>query len=175
VLVASSNFLVPNDTFFVELGAFLIVIFVLGRYVLPRINGPMEARQATIRQALADAEEAKRRAAEAEEEYKRIVGEARTQARAVVEEANKMAEQARNERRQQAEAEYERIVGSAQVEIEAQTRRASADLRQQAADLAIAVAEKIIGEGIDRSAQSSLINRTIDEVASTSGLARENA
>ena len=41
--------------------------------------------QATIRQALVDADEAKRRAAEAEEEYKRIVGEARTQARSVVE------------------------------------------------------------------------------------------
>jgi F-type H+-transporting ATPase subunit b len=180
VLVASSNFLVPNGTFIVELVAFLIVVFLLARYVLPPLNRIMEERQATIRQALADAEEAKRRAAEAEEEYKRIVGEARTQARAVVEEANKMAEQARAERRQQAEAEYERIVSSAGAEVEAQTRRAQEELRQQAADLAIAVAEKVLGEGIDRNAQAGLIDRTINEFGAAhagagAGAAGENA
>jgi F-type H+-transporting ATPase subunit b len=168
MLVASSNFLVPNSTFFVELVAFLIVILILAKYVLPPLGRIMEERQSAIRQALADAEEAKRRHAEAEEESKRIIGEARTQARAVVEEANKMAEQARAERRQQAEAEYERIVTSAGAEVEAQTRRAQEELRQQAADLAIAVAEKVLGEGIDRNAQAGLINRTIDQVAAGS-------
>ncbi|HET6875366.1 MAG TPA: F0F1 ATP synthase subunit B [Acidimicrobiales bacterium] len=175
MLVASSNFLVPNGTFIVELVAFLIVVGVLAKWVLPPINARMEERQAAIRQALADAEEAKRRSAEAEEEYKRIIGEARTQARSVVEEANKMAEQARAERRQQAEAEYERIVGSASADIEAQARRAQEELRQQAADLAITVAERVLGEGIDRQAQANLINRTIDEVAASAGAARENA
>ena len=175
MLTASSNFLVPNATFVVELVAFLIVVFLLAKYVLPPLNRIMEERQATIRQALADAEEAKRRSAEAEEEHKRIISEARTQARTVVEEANKMAEQARVERRQQAEAEYERIVSSASADIEAQARRAQEELRQQAADLAIAVAERVIGEGLDRQAQAGLINRTIDEVAASAGAAKENA
>jgi len=175
VLVGSSNFLVPNGTFFVELVAFLIVVFVIGRYILPPINKVMSERQATIHQALLDAEEAKQRQAEAEEEYKRIVNEARVQARSVVEEANKMAEQSRVERRQQAEAEYERIVNSASAEVEAQTRRAQEELRAQTAELAIAVAEKVLGEGIDRSAQTSFIDRTIDQVAAASGATRENA
>ena len=107
---ATSNFLVPNATFFVELAAFLVVLFILGRYILPRITKPMEERQATIRQALEDAEEAKRRAAEAEEEYRRAISEARSQARAVVDEANRLAEQMRTERRREAEEEYERIL-----------------------------------------------------------------
>ncbi|HWE54479.1 MAG TPA: F0F1 ATP synthase subunit B [Acidimicrobiales bacterium] len=166
----ASNFLVPNGTFFVELAAFLIVLFVLSR-LLPRIQSVMDERKAVINQAMIDAEEAKRRNTEAEEEYKRIVAEARAQARSVVEEANKMADQARNEKREQAEVEYDRIVTAAQAEVDAQARRAEAELRQQAADLAITVAEKVLGEGIDRNAQSALINRTIDEVAagSTSG------
>ena len=171
MLVASSNFLVPNLTFFVELLEFLIVVGVLAKYVVPRIQKPIAERQATIRQAMIDAEEAKRRNEEAEEEYKRIVAEARTQARSVVEEANKMADQARHEKREQAEAEYNRIVTAAQAEVDAQSRRAETELREQAAELAITVAEKVLGEGIDRNAQSALINRTIDEVAagSTSG------
>ena len=171
---ATNNFLIPNWTFFVELADFLIVVFILAKFIVPRIQKPIAERQEAIRQSLADAEDAKRRSTEAEEEYKRIVAEARTQARSVVEEANKMAEQARSERRAAAESEYERIVGSAQAEIDSQARRAQEQLRTQAADLAVAVAEKILGEGIDRNAQEGLINRTIDQVASA-GASRENA
>jgi F-type H+-transporting ATPase subunit b len=165
MLVASSNFLVPNATFVVELVAFLIVVFLLGKYVLPPLNRIMEQRQATIRQALADSEEAKRRLAEAQAERDDVIRQAQTQARGLVEEANRMAEQLRQERRQQAEQEYERIVNSAYGDIEAQSRRAQDELRRQAADLAVAVAERILGEGIDRQAQQNLIDRTIDEVA----------
>ena len=58
MLLGSSNFLVPNATFIVELVAFLVVLGVLAKYILPYISKPMEERQATIRQALTDAEEA---------------------------------------------------------------------------------------------------------------------
>jgi F-type H+-transporting ATPase subunit b len=169
-VLGSSNFLVPNATFFVELIAFLIVVFVLGKWVLPPIAKAMDQRQGTIRQALADAEEAKRSASEAEAEYKRVIGDARSEARAVVEEANKVAETLRSERREQAEAEYQRIVGSARAEIDAQTRRASEELRQQAADLAIAVAERVIGEGIDEQTHRALIDRSIAEVESQTAI-----
>jgi F-type H+-transporting ATPase subunit b len=165
LLVGSSNFLVPNATFVVELAAFLILLFLLARYVLPYVNKAVDERQATIRQALADAEEAKRRLAEAQAEHDELIREAQARARALVDEANRMAEQLRNERRQQAEQEYERIVNAAYADIEAQSRRAQEDLRRQAAELAITVAERILGEGIDRSAQQHLIDRTINEVA----------
>ena len=169
MLVASSNFLVPNATFVVELVAFLIVLGVLAKWVLPVINKSMDERQATIRQALADAEEAKRRAVEAEEEYKRRVGEAQAQARAVTDEARRLAEQLRAERRQQADEEYERIIGRAREDIEAQTRRAAEDLRRGAADLAITVVEKVLGEGLDEQAHRTLIDRTISEVETQAG------
>jgi F-type H+-transporting ATPase subunit b len=173
VLVASSNFLVPNSTFIVELVAFLIVVFLLGRYILPPITKMMEERQAAIRQALADAEEAKRRHEEAEAEYTRLVNEARSQARSVVDEANRMAEQARAERRAQADREYEMRVAQATADIDARVRTASEELRRQTADLAIAAAEKVIGGGVDLSTQRSLVDRTIEEVAQSSGLIRQ--
>jgi F-type H+-transporting ATPase subunit b len=173
-MVGSSNFLVPNSTFIVELIAFLLVVFIIARYILPYITKPMEERQATIRQALADAEEAKRRAAEAEEAYKRVISEARSEARTVVDEANKLGEQVRAERRSQAEEEYERIVARAREDIEAQTRRATEELRRSAADLAVTVVEKVIGEGLDSQAQKSLIDRTIAEVETQAGAGVSN-
>jgi F-type H+-transporting ATPase subunit b len=171
VVLGSSNFLVPNATFFVELAAFLLVLYVLGRYVLPRISKPMEERQATIRQALEDAEEAKRRAAEAEEEYKRAISEARSQARAVVDEANRLAEQLRAEKRQEADEEYERILARARADIDSQVRQATETLRQQVGDLAVSVVEKVLGDGLDAQVHDSLIDRTIAEVEAQAGAA----
>ena len=46
---ATSNFLVPNGTLIVELIAFLIVLAVIGKYVLPPLNKAMTARQEQIR------------------------------------------------------------------------------------------------------------------------------
>ncbi len=175
MVLASSNFLVPNATFFVELAAFLIVLYVLGRYVLPYISKPLEQRQATIRQALEDAEEAKRRAEEAEEQYRQAINEARTQARAVVDEANRLAEQLRAEKRQQADREYELVLSRARQDIDAQVRQATERLRLQVGDLAVSVVEKVIGDGLDPNTHQSLIDRTIAEVEAQTDAAEARA
>ncbi len=61
-VVASSNFLVPDATFIAELIAFLIILGVLGRYVLPPIQKAMRERQELIRKQVEDSEEAKTQA-----------------------------------------------------------------------------------------------------------------
>src|ERR1700752_4917139 len=45
-----SNFLVPNATFFVELAAFALLLFLLAKYVIPPINRAMTARQDETRE-----------------------------------------------------------------------------------------------------------------------------
>lgn len=171
MVLGSSNFLVPNATFFVELAAFLIVLGLLAKYILPRINSVVEQRQETIRQSLADAEEAKRRAEQAEDERRKTIADAQAQARAVVDEANRAAEQLRNDKRQQAEAEAERIVHQAQGQIDAQVRQAEESLRQQVGDLAISVVEKVLGDGLDPQTHRTLVERTIAEVETQAGAA----
>jgi F-type H+-transporting ATPase subunit b len=169
-VLASSNFLVPNTTFVFELVAFLLVVGILAKYVLPRLQTAMAERQATISQALTDAETAKQRATEAESEYRRILDEARAQARSTVDEATRLAEQLRSDRRAQAEEEYQRTVERATADIEAAARRASEELRRQSADLVIAVVEKVVA-GLDADAHRDLINRTIAEVEAQSNTA----
>ena len=57
---------------------------------MPRLGVNID-HVATIRQALVDAEDAKRRSEEAEAQYKQLVDQARTEARGLVEEANRLA------------------------------------------------------------------------------------
>ncbi len=164
MIVAASNFLVPNATFIVELIAFLIVLGALAKWVLPPVNRAVDERQATIRQSMDDAEDAKRRANEAEAQYRETMERARTEARAMVDDANKMGEQLRTELRQRGEREYERIIARATTDIEASARRASEELRGQIAGMVISVVEKVIGEGLDDEVHRSLIDRTIADV-----------
>ncbi len=170
-MLGANNFLVPNATFFVELVAFLLVLGALARWVLPPLQRSMNDRQQTIKEALVNAEEAKRRSEEAETEYRRVVDEARTQARGLVDEANRLAEQLRSERRQQAEQEYDRLVTRARTDIDAEARRAAEELRQQIADLTIAVVEKVIGQGLDRQTHQALVDRAVAEVTESAGAA----
>jgi F-type H+-transporting ATPase subunit b len=164
VFVASSNFLVPNATFVVELVAFLLVLGIIAKWVLPPVNRAMEKRQQAIDQALADAAEARERAQKAEEEAHRAIEQARAEGRALRDEAAKLGEQVRQELRQQGEEEYRRLVVRASSDIDASARRAADQLRSQVADLVMVAVEKVLGEGISLANQEQLIERAIAEL-----------
>src|ERR1700755_3428959 len=112
-----SNFLVPNGTFFVELIAFLLIVLILAKYVLPPINRAMTARQEAIRKEFAEADEAKKNAKEAEEEFRSQIADARHKAAQIREEAKEQAAQIVSEAREDAQTEADRIKenGHAQV------------------------------------------------------------
>lgn len=162
--VIGANFLVPNSSFLVELVAFLIVLYVLRKKVLPRLSGVLEERQKKIQQGVEDAEKAKKRAEEAEADYRKTVDRARQEARSMVDEANRLGEQLKVELRQKGEQEYERLVSRAQSDIDASARRVSEELRQNMSETVIMVVRKVVGEGLDTDAHRELIDRTIAEV-----------
>ncbi len=97
MLIASSNFLVPNATIIVEIIAFLIVLLVIGKYVLPVVNGQLEQRQQEIKKALETADLAKVEAEKTRSERDQILSEARHQAREILAKATRQAEQVRDE------------------------------------------------------------------------------
>src|SRR5688500_2385373 len=87
IVPLESNFLVPNGTFIVELIAFGIMLFILGRYVVPPINRAMTARQDAIRQQFNELDEAKSEAKQAEEEFRAQIADARHEAARIREDA----------------------------------------------------------------------------------------
>ena len=78
--LAGGNFLIPNMTFVVELAAFLIVLGVLRRYVIPPVQQAMTARQDIARKLVSDRQEAKRLLEKAQAAYKTAMADARHEA-----------------------------------------------------------------------------------------------
>jgi F-type H+-transporting ATPase subunit b len=160
-----SNFLVPNATFFVELVAFALLLFLLGKYVIPPINRAMTRRQDAIREQFAELDEAKSEAHAAEEEFKSQIADARHEAARIREEAREQGAQIVAEMREQAQAEAARIVEHAHAQIEADRKAAQASLRSEVGTLATTLAGRIVGESLDDEArQSRVVDRFLSEL-----------
>ena len=172
MLIANSNFLVPNDTFVVELVIFLLVLWFLAKYVLPPINRAMEARQQTIERSINEAEETKRRAHELEQQRLREIEAARQQARAMRDDAARVGDQLRQELQRKGEEEYQRLVTRAGADIEASVRKAADSLRAEVAALVMDVVERVLEEGISLQDQQRLVDSAISEVEARAGSSR---
>ena len=137
----TQNFLVPNATFFVELAAFLLLFYLLARYVIPPINRAMTRRQEAIRTQFAELDEAKADARAAEEKFKAQTADARKQAGKIREEAKEQGDQIVAEAREQAQVEAKRIVDHGHAQLEAERKQALASLRAEVGTLATELAE----------------------------------
>ena len=164
-----SNFLVPNATFFVELFAFALLLFLLAKYVIPPINRAMTARQEAIRQQFAELDEAKSEAHAAEEEFKSQIADARHEAARIREEAREQGAAIVAEAREQAQVEAARIVEHAHAQIEADRKAAMAQLRTEVGSLATSLAGRIVGESLDDDArQGRVVDRFLTELEGAS-------
>jgi F-type H+-transporting ATPase subunit b len=149
VVPLAANFLVPNATFIAEVIAFVIIIWVLAKYVVPPINKAMEDRQAAIRKQFAELDEAKADARKAEAEYKEQLNNAKHEAARIREEAREQGAQIVQEAREKAGTEADRIIEHAHAQIEADRKAAFASLRRDVGSLATTLAGRIVGESMD--------------------------
>jgi F-type H+-transporting ATPase subunit b len=154
----------PGELIFGAL-AFLIVFWVLARYAFPRLNEAMKARTQKIQGDLENAEGARRDAQEALERYEQQLKEARAEAGKIIDEARKTADKMREDLVAKAEGEASQIVSKAQDEIRAERERAFQELRRQVGELSVELAERVIGNALDKQQQMKLVERYIDELA----------
>jgi F-type H+-transporting ATPase subunit b len=149
-VLAASNFLVPNATFVVELIAFLVVLGIVARFIIPPISRAMHRRQEEIELAIAKGREAELRLVAAEDAYQNQVAAGRHKARLVVERAHGQNEHLRQQARRRADEEYLRRTARAQVAIDRAAERVRRQLRQEMDVAGIAPARDVVSEELDR-------------------------
>jgi F-type H+-transporting ATPase subunit b len=168
-MLASSNFLIPNGTFIVELVAFVIVLGVVARYILPPVNKMLKERQDAIATELKAADEAKADAAAADADRRAALEHARQQAREIVEQAQRTAERLSEDAQSRGQSEYDRLVSSAEAEVRLARQRALEEAAQRLGELVVEVVERIIGREMDAAAHRDLIDEAVVALAADSG------
>ena len=157
----------------INLGAFTFyllnfsaLVIVLGAWLYKPVVRMLEDRQKKIADGLNDAQVAAEARAKAEAEAQRILGQAQQEASQKLRDAAENAAKAAQGVRAEAEKEIAAMNDSARSEVELERDRMLADLRPKVAALAIAAAQKLIGEALDEKRQHALIDEFFSGVRS---------
>jgi F-type H+-transporting ATPase subunit b len=159
--MTGSIFLLPNATWFVELAVVVIILFVVTKYGLPRLNAAIEARQEKIRGALAAADEARAAADAAGDERTRVLNEAREQARVIVANAQALSDQVKAESGARGQAEYDRILAQANNEVATARQRAIDEASARIGEIVFELVAKVVGREVDQSAHQDLVREAV--------------
>jgi F-type H+-transporting ATPase subunit b len=150
----------------VQIIAFTIVFLTLNAWVYKPMLSMMESRKQKIAQGLEDARVAAEARANAEKEAAKIIADAQTEASKVVREATERAAVAGQDVKAAVEAEAAQAREAAIAETEMERNRILGDLRGQVASLAIAAANKLVGEALDEKKQRALLDEFFSGVKS---------
>ncbi|MCY4122449.1 MAG: F0F1 ATP synthase subunit B [Acidobacteria bacterium] len=150
--------------FFWTIAVFLTLLFLLKKFAWGPLLAALEERQAGIRKSLDDADTAKRELAEVQAKASALIGQARTEAETILSEARTDGARIRQELREAAQKEAETIARNAQQQIQLERDRAVSEIRQQAVELSVMIASKLIRRNLTREDNEALINEALHQV-----------
>lgn len=137
--------------------AFVVVLIVIIRVVLPNVNRALDARHDAIEGGILRAEKAQAEAESTKGEFEDALKEARTEAGKIREQARADGMRILAELKEQAQAEAARIAANAQATIEVERQNALNSLKTEVGTLAISLASGVIGESLEDDKRSSAI------------------
>jgi F-type H+-transporting ATPase subunit b len=149
---------------FVQSIVFLILAWVVAKFVWPPVVGALDARAKKIAEGLAAADQGKQAMAAAEKRVQVELASARDVGAKRIADAEQRAQVVAEEIKAQAQAEAARIVAQAKAEAEQQVTKAREELRGQVAALAVKGAEQILKREVNAQAHADLLAQLSTEL-----------
>lgn len=162
----SSSFIVSPDLGLMiwTLLCFGIVLFVLGKWVFPRIGAILDERRDAIEESIKHAERTRAEADEIIAEYRQRLAEARVQAEDIAASARRSADQTAAEAVESAKSTREELLAQTKHEIATETQRALQDIRREVANLTVLATEKVTRKSLTADDQKRLVEEALNEV-----------
>lgn len=142
---------------------FLVLLYLLRRFMWGPIMATLDSRAAKIREGLELTEAARREREQLKQEVEKTLVEARHEANAIAERTTKAAEAAAADIRTQAKAEADRIREKGREDAQHLHDQALAQLRTEVASMVVLAASRILGKEIGPEQHRALIERSLDE------------
>lgn len=150
--------------FIAQIINFGIVFFLLARFVWPRVVDMLDERSERIARGLEDARAAEEARENAERERDKVLVQARAETQKLMDEARQRSEEQARQVIRQAQREADELRAQARIQSEEERNRLLSETRGQIVSLAMAAAERLIGESLDQKAQQKVIKRFFAEV-----------
>jgi F-type H+-transporting ATPase subunit b len=159
----------------VQIVCFFIIFVVVRAWIVKPLQGLLEKRRNTIAQSMEDARIAAEARANAEKDAAGIVAEAQAKAAHIISEATERADAAMLEVKAESDNETSKQREAVLAEVELERNRILGDLRGHVAALAIAAAQKLVGESLDEKRQHVLLAEFFSGVKSGKVVVLEGA
>lgn len=143
---------------------FLITMWVLSKVAFPKIQEALDKRAKAISESIDAAERQRKESDELLAEYRARLAEAREQADDIMARARKAAETAEAEAAAAGKEKRDELVASANREIEAGTKRALDEIRQEVANLTVLATERVTRKSLNAEDQKRLVEEALSEV-----------
>jgi len=143
---------------------FLVLLMLLAKFAWKPLLQALEKRQETIRKSLDDAQAAKQELERLQQQSAQIMRQARLDAEAVIDKGRVDAERLGEELRQKAKDEAEGIVRNAGRQIQLETQKAMQQIRQEAVDVSVMIASKLLERHVSKEDNARLIDDTLKQI-----------
>lgn len=153
-----------GQLFLAQLINFGVLLFVLWRLLYRPLVAHMNARRERIEEGLANAEKASVRLREIDAERAAVLQQAENEAQARLVAADDEARRIVDEGKAKAEAWSASVRERAAIQLEQAKKEMLADVRNQAADLVVLAAEKVLREKVDATKDRALVERVLKDV-----------
>jgi F-type H+-transporting ATPase subunit b len=143
---------------------FVVSLLVLKKYAWPQITDVIDKRQAAIEERIEASEKAKAEAQALADEYREQLTAARAESEEIVSRARRSGEQVEREAVEQGRRTREDLLEQARRDIEAETRRAVDELRNEVAALTVEATAKMTRKSLTADDQQRLLDEALGEI-----------
>lgn len=145
--------------------AFLLLLFVIRKWVAPRFEQVYQERADQIEGGLARAEAAQAEANQALAQYRQQLAEVKTEAAKIRDDARADAEGIRQDVLAQAREEADRIIAAGRETLAAERAGLVRELRAEIGTLSVELASRIVGESLaDEARRAGTVERFLTEL-----------
>ncbi len=160
------DILSPDTGLFIfQTVAFLLLLFLLGKFAWKPILSGLKEREETIENALLSAEQAKNEMQKLQSDNQKLLAEARAERDSILKEAMAVATTIKEEAKEETGKISAKMLEEAKAVIENEKRAALADVKTLVAKLSLEITEKVIRRELsDKKAQEALVNDYVKDL-----------
>jgi F-type H+-transporting ATPase subunit b len=146
--------------------SFLVVLFLLTKFAWKPILNSIKERESSIEEALSSAEKAKNEMAALKADNEKLLQQAKIERDAILKEARDAKDLIITEAKNKATLEANKLVAAARETINNEKMSAITEIKNQAANLAIEITEKLLKEKLkEEERQKLLMGELLEEIS----------
>lgn len=153
-----------NATLIIEVASFLVLLGLLVKFLYRPLLNILDKRAREVREITQKIQENLKLAEKERAEARRLLAESKEQALRIKERVSLDAERSRQQIIDQAKEESKRLLQAFEQEIASETKKAKEKLKDEAINLSLIIAEKILHRKFTSGDQKRLIEELTEEI-----------